>query len=340
MHKGMMLALMLVAGCSRAAQQAPPSHDGHAPAPAAQPEAEHADMSMERVRHNRQFLVSTESLAVRLNRPGTTIIHVGRSDSAYLAAHIPGARFVPLSALMTGGPVTAFPSVRELQRLFESLQMGDSNRVVIYGDDLGLLAARAWIALDILGQADRSALLDGGLQKWRAENRPTESGQAMHTMQFVPFTPRPRDDVVVDAEWVRRRLGDSTIVLVDARPAAQYTGAEDPPCAPGNRGCRPIPAARRGHIPMARNLFWQNALVSAENPVLRPMHQLHHALWQPTGADLPSTRTVVTYCRSGLQSGHAYFVARYVGYPDVRIYEGSFADWAARNARRFPVVRL
>lgn len=303
-----------------------------------EPAARHED-GAEEMRHNRHFLVSTESLATRLQQSGTILIHVGRTDSSYLAGHIPGARFLPLAAVgatIDGLPMQ-FPPAAEMQRAFQGLQIGDSARIVIYGDE-PLLAARAWAALDLLGQAERTALLDGGLVKWRAESRAVETGPVMTTMIFIPFTPRPRGDVIVTAEWVRARLRDSTVLLIDARPAAQFNG-EEPPCPPANPSCPQIAEARRGHIPGARNLFWMTGLVAANNPVLKPMHELHHMVWQPAGSDDPRIRTIVVYCRSGLQSSHAYFQARYIGYPDVRLYDGSFIEWAALPAEAYPVAR-
>jgi thiosulfate/3-mercaptopyruvate sulfurtransferase len=143
----------------------------------------------------------------------------------------------------------------------------------------------------------------------------------------------------VSASWVRAHLGDTTVVFVDARPAEQYLGAE-PGCPPGQTSCGEIPAERRGHLPGAKSLFWMGALVSRDDPVLKPMHFLHEELWKPTGADQPGVRTIVTYCRTGMQASHAYFVARYLGYPDVRLYDGSFIEWAAlQPAASFLVER-
>jgi thiosulfate/3-mercaptopyruvate sulfurtransferase len=51
-------------------------------------------------------------------------------------------------------------------------------------------------------------------------------------------------------------------------------------------------------------------------------------------------RTVVTYCRTGMQASHDYFVARYIGYPDVRLYDGSMSEWASLTpAADYPVER-
>ena len=300
--------------------------------------AQQPDLGDAKVKHNRDILATTEWLASYADSAGVYVVHVGRSDSAYRAGHIPGARFLPLSAVATtvNGIPNEFPPLEQLTATFRDLGIGDLGRVVVYGDDAGLLAARGWVALDLLGHGSRAALLDGGLVKWRAENRSLET--AARPVRAQPFTARWQADRVVTAAWVRAHLRDSTVLFVDARPADQFGGAE-PPCTPGQTPCVELPPERRGHLPGAVNLFWMDGLVSRQDPVLKPMHELHHTLWEPAGADLPRVRTIVTYCRTGVQASHAYFVARYIGYQDVRIYDGSMSEWAALPAAQHSVER-
>ena len=303
-----------------------------APALAQQPDTGDAQ-----VRHQREMLASTGWLAAHLGAADVVVLHVGRTDSLYRIGHIPGARFVPLSAVATtvGGIPNEFPAPDQLAATFRDLGVGNDARIVLYGDDPGLLAARAWVALDLVGHGSRAALLDGGLSRWVAEGRPTET--AVPTAAPRPFATRWQADRIVTAAWVRGHLGDGSVVFVDARPADQYAGAE-PPCPPAQPSCAQIPAERRGHLPGAKSLFWMGALVSRDDPVLTPMHSLHEELWKATGADRPGVRTVVTYCRSGMQASHAYFVARYIGYADVRLYDGSFIEWAGlQPASSYPV---
>ena len=266
-----------------------------------------------------EFLVNTAWLAAHLAAPDVVVLHVGRTDSVYRAGHIPGARFLPLSAVATTvrGIPNEFPPQDSLAATFRDLGVGDSARIVIYGDDPGLFAARAWVALDLLGQSGRTSLLDGGLARWTAERRPTETTLQMSSLE--PFTARWQADRVVTAAWVRSHLGDRGVVLVDARPVDRYAG---------------------GHLPGAKSLFWVENLVSRDDPVLKPMRTLHEELWQATGADAPEARTVVTYCQTGMQASHDYFVARYIGYPDVRLYDGSFSEWTSlAPAGDYPVER-
>ncbi|HEU4886110.1 MAG TPA: sulfurtransferase [Longimicrobium sp.] len=269
------------------------------------------------------LLVSTERLANRLNDPRTVIIHVGRDRASYDAGHIPGARFLALSSIVAerdGLPIE-LPPVGQLEAAFEGVGVSDDSRVVLYGDMNGLLAARAFFTLDYLGKTD-AALLDGGIEQWRKEERSVSTEAASGGTGSL--TVHERRDLVVNADWVRERLGnDSTIVMVDARPPAEFRGE-----TPGAGVTRP------GHIPGAHNIFWRTALVSEQDTRLRSPEVLHASY---TLADAAFGDTIVAYCLTGVQASHAYYVARYLKRPVV-MYDGSFIDWS-RRGEAYPVER-
>jgi thiosulfate/3-mercaptopyruvate sulfurtransferase len=269
---------------------------------------------------NAHLLVSSQWLSEHLNDPQVVVLQVGQESTAYEQGHIHGARFLPLGAIMTtvNGTLNELPPVAQLDSVFRSLGISNGTRVVVYGPSLA--AGRTFFTLDYLGHGDRTALLDGGFQGWRAEGRPVSTERP----RIVPgsFTSAARPDRVVDANWVHQHLGDPRYALIDARPAGQFSGAVASDGVP-----------RPGHIPGAGNVFWEETLVSTEVPTLRDAASLR-AMFQAAGAT--PGRSVVAYCRSGLQASFAYFVARYLGY-DVRMYDGSFMDWSPRT--ELPVAR-
>ena len=274
-----------------------------------------------------EMIVSSAWLAAHLNDPKVVILHVARERAHYDRGHIPGARFVgwsEITATRDGVPNELAP-VAELQKLFERLGVGNNARIVLYGDNSGLAAARAYFTLDYLGHGGRAALLNGGLEKWRAERRAVSTDVV--EPKTAAFTPRVRPsvvtnlDVVRDLSWTATNLHSSSVVLIDARPVDEYTGAK-----PGDG----VP--RGGHIPGAANVFWMQNVVGNEIPVLRSPEELYR-LYEKAGAQ--RGRTVVAYCRTGGQASHSYFTLKYLGY-DVVMYDGSFFEWS--NTEATPVV--
>jgi thiosulfate/3-mercaptopyruvate sulfurtransferase len=254
------------------------------------------------------LLVSPAWLSAHLGQPGTVVIHADRDRAAFDAGHIPGSRFLSLSSIVIerDGIPNELPPVAALDSVFETLGIGGESRVVITGD--ALAAGRLFFTLDYLGHGDRAALLDGGTPAWVAAGFPVESVETI--TDGAPFTPLPKAGVVVDAAWVQAHLHDSTIALLDARPAADYAGT------PGS-------APPTGHIPGARNLFWKSTM-GGTPPVLLDRATLEGMFF---GAGAAPGKLVVTYCKTGVQASFLYFVARYLGY-DVRMYDGSFSEWS------------
>lgn len=264
------------------------------------------------------MIVTTDWLADHLRDPKVVVLHIARERSDYDAGHIPGARFVSIGdiAVTRKGVPNELPPVANLKKVFESAGVGDDSRVILYGEHQGLYAARGYFTLDYLGHGDRAALLDGGIEKWRTEERPVTTD--IPEVKPATFTPRVNPKVLVSMDEVRRMstaasAGKSNAVLIDARPADEYSGEKSGEAVP-----------RAGHIPGAKSLFWMQNVESKDNPELKPPPELR-PMWKAAGAT-PGKR-VVTYCRSGIQSSFAYFTAKFLGY-DAAMYDGSFLEWS------------
>ena len=129
-------------------------------------------------------LVSTDWLAEHLGEPGLVVLDAsahlpdaGRDPRAeFEAAHIPGARFLDLPTLIDpGSPVPyAIPTAEQFAARMEALGINTGDRLVVYDDSGVKTSARAWFVARMHGA--EVAILDGGLGKWRAEERPIEHG--------------------------------------------------------------------------------------------------------------------------------------------------------------------
>lgn len=253
------------------------------------------------------------------------ILYVAQADERPEAGRS-GAVFVPMSTFSVerDGIPNEFPPADSMARQLEAAGVR-GERFVIVGAPIP--AGRAWAALDYLGLGDRAALFEGGASPGdlasagaageaedraaMTENAPERGAEAGAAGAGLAI--EVRDDMIVDAEWVRERLDDPSVVILDARPPEQFSGD-----TPGDGIDRP------GHIAGARNLFWENLVESADAPRLKDEAELRR-LFEEAGVGPGDT--VVAYCRTGGQGSFLYTVARHLGY-DARLYDGSYVDWS------------
>jgi thiosulfate/3-mercaptopyruvate sulfurtransferase len=261
-------------------------------------------------------LVTTAWLADHLGEPGIVIVQIESRPDRY-ARHIPGARLLLYGDIAVDGERDVgveIPPIADLERALEAAGISDDGHIVIYSST-PLSSSRLWVTLDYIGHGDHASILDGGLDRWTAEGRALDDA----TPPAGPgqLTPKARPDVLVTAEWIHQRLDDPRMVLIDARPEDEYTGAD------GGMGGMTHP----GHIPGAYRMYWEDLIASRGDPVLLDPAALR-ARFEAAGAT--QDRTIVAYCMVGMRASMTYFVARMLGY-DVRFYDGSWHDWGTRD---------
>jgi thiosulfate/3-mercaptopyruvate sulfurtransferase len=279
-------------------------------------------------------LISSASLAERLNHPNTRIVEVVWGDSpdfgrpAYDRGHVPVAIAwdfeQDLQAPDTSGDVA---DAATIGALLSRSGISPDTTIVVYSALNNLLATFAFWLLKVYGHGP-VRLLDGDKQKWLDEKRPT-SGDAPATAPA--HYPLPALDPALRARFadVLAGLGEPNTRLVDARPAEMYSGQD----AAG--------MARGGHIPGAVNLAprlelrpdgsfaaWRVPTVRADG-TFRPADELR-ALFDDQG--ITPGNDIITYCVRGGLSTHAWFVlTQLLGYPNVREYDRSWAEWGNRE---------
>jgi thiosulfate/3-mercaptopyruvate sulfurtransferase len=273
-----------------------------------------------------EMLVSTAWLEQHLNDRGLIVLCIGRDRSQFDSGHIPGSRFVRLDDLVEQHKesLNELPSVADLEAAFESLGVSDRSRIVLADDAGGILAARAYFTLDYLGHGDQAALLDGGLTAWIAESRRTSKEEPPAAR--AEFSARVHPDILVSTPHMRQLSLDAgksnaDYVLLDARPVAEHTGVVKSESVP-----------RAGHIAGSQSLYWKNLIRSDANPRLRDQEELRKEF---TRSGAVPGKSVITYCRTGMQSSFTYFVARYLGYW-AAMYDGSVYEWV--RAADYPLV--
>jgi len=267
---------------------------------------------------NSKLLVSTAWLADHLNDPNVVILEVdhdmGGMDMG-TPKHIPGARRADLNQIQVkaNGLEVELPPDAALKDIFEKLGVNDDTLVVLYSPMGMPMGTRVFFTLDYMGH-DNAALLDGGIQKWITQNRPTvaeysTAPAAGHiTLKVHPEVKATLADVkAISANT------PSDVVLLDARPQNRY---------------------QRGHIAGAQNLFSEDTVVdNKNNPTFKSPDELRKML---AGRGVKPGEKIVTYCEIGYWATLDYFVAKYLGYP-AAMYDGSINEWEGKA--KLPLVK-
>jgi thiosulfate/3-mercaptopyruvate sulfurtransferase len=245
------------------------------------------------------LLVTTAWLEEHLQDPGVVVLYT--DQGAHDEALVSGARAVPHESLMTMQGGHGLAPADLLVGVLRKAGVSNDSHVVIYGDALS--AGWLFFVLDHLGH-ERTSLLDGGLVKWRSEDRP------IARTPVVPppgtFSSRPRPQLLATAADVQARLNAGGTVVLDARSSKEYEA---------------------GRIPGAKLLTWTDVFADPRRQVFKSQKELVE-LFGAAGAG-PGARPI-TYCQIGLRSSALYFAARLAGL-DAQNYVGSWSDWTAHG---------
>jgi len=268
-----------------------------------------------------ELLASTDWLADELSRPDVRIVDCrwrpdGTGHSVFAGGHIPGATYVDWRTELNDAPsdepghALRLAPPESVLAFMSRAGVGAASSLVLYDDTLGLYAARTWWSLRVYG-FESARILDGGMPAWIAEQRPLSTGELPHPEGH--FTPRLNPRLRLTTTDVRSLLGSPDAQIVDGRAVPEYKGHE------GN-------ARRLGHIPGAVNVPI-GALHEAGTQKLLEADAIRAML---TRATIARGKRLVCYDGSGVGAAKLAFVLTLMGYDDVAVYDGSWAEWGDR----------
>jgi thiosulfate/3-mercaptopyruvate sulfurtransferase len=269
---------------------------------------------------------STEQTAAKLRNEGVRIVDCrfsfdtdARQD--YLKGHLPGAVHCDWSTDLSAPPPASGHPRWMLQgpdafaATMSRLGISNDTMVVGYDAEGGHHAARLWVALRRYGH-DKMAVMEGGIQKWTAEGRPLDKGEAK--VPPARFVPHPREGVMATKEEVLAAVRTGDPWLLDVRRDSEFTGEEKR-------------AARGGHIPGAVNILWKDAL--RDDWTLKDADELEDMY---SNAGFGAETSAVTYCQAGVRAAFTHLVLTALGHDDVRTYDGSWEEWG--NDASLPII--
>lgn len=279
-------------------------------------------------------LISTAELADILDRPTlrlfdcTTYLEPAPEGSSvpYLAVpgrhtfeagHIPGADFLDLQGEFSDESTELrfmMPDTAQLVAAFGRHGVSDECEVVLYSIGTPMWATRFWWMLTSLG-FENVAVLDGGLDKWKLEGRPLETGPAKG---YPPanFTAKPKSGFFVDKHQTLAATSERGTIVVNALGPQFHKGLE------------PSRYGRPGRVPNSCNVSAATLL----DPTTKAFIPLSEAEAKFKARGVTKDKRVVAYCGGGISATVDLFLLHRLGYDNLTLYDGSMGEWAKDTA--------
>lgn len=270
-------------------------------------------------------LVTSQWLEEHRGTDGVVVMESNEDVLLYETGHIPGAVKIDWHTELNDPVLRDYLDGEQFAKLMSAKGVSRDDTIVLYGDKSNWWAAYTLWVFSLFGHED-VRLLNGGRDKWLAENREVTREVAPRETTEYPVV--QRDDTALRAykEDVLEHLGKP---LIDVRSLEEYTGERTHMPAYPEEG-----ALRGGHIPTAQSVPWAKA--AEEDGTFKSLAELREVYTDGAGVD--GTEPVITYCRIGERSSHTWFVLTHLmGVDNVKNYDGSWTEWG--SAVRVPIVK-
>jgi thiosulfate/3-mercaptopyruvate sulfurtransferase len=201
------------------------------------------------------------------------------------------------------------PEIAQLEAAFGRHGIGADSRVVLYSIGTAMWATRFWWMLQSLGFD--ALVLDGGLDKWKAEGRAIETGTAKG-YRPATFKANPKPGYFIDKRETLKASTNRSTVVVNALGAQFHKGLE------------PSRYGRPGRIPGSVNVP-AATLFDADSKTFLPLADVAQKF---AAQGITKDKRVVAYCGGGISATIDLFLLHRLGYDNLTLYDGSMGEWA------------
>lgn len=240
-----------------------------------------------------------------------------RTRDRYRDERVYGARLAPFEALTARRETDAglVPDAEELADALSGIGVVPDDDVVVYGSSVGSRVTRVAFALEYLGHRGDVLVMNGGFTSWNGR-----VGTGRREPDPTAYDPDPVPETTVTRDWLAERLGsfnaDGGPGLVDVRhPDAYLAAAGSDELEPTNE--------RQGHLPGAVDVHWVGNVAGRTLADPGGLFDLYG-----NRAGVPEDRPIVVYGQENVDPTNTWVVLRALGFTDVRLYDGGFAEWA------------
>lgn len=264
-----------------------------------------------------QDVITAGELSKIVKKSEVVLVSV-RTTADYKKVHITGAVHVDLKELYTNQPVESMlKPASDVASVLGANGISEKKQIVLYDDGTGKSAGRMYWILDYLGAPDVK-ILDGGVDAWKAARKPVTKNPT--NVKAATFTPNVDKSKWAGISDVKKAVGSSSAVIIDARSPEEFKGTDQTDI-------------RKGHIPGAVNIEFSKVLTA--DGKMKSADELK-GLFEKAG--ITKDKEVIVYCKSSVRAGIIYMALRSVlGYSNVKVFDGAFLEWQSDASNKIEV---
>lgn len=270
-----------------------------------------------------QPVIQPSALFDQLSDPNLVLLEaklgaVNPSGQTRHSRHLPNARVFDLEEIRDHrSPLPhMMPQAGIFQNCAQELGIHKNSKIVVY-DQNGIYASpRVRWMFKSVGHSSVT-VLNGGLSAWERAGYPTVENLDTSISTVGDFSAHSVNSDFCDADAVASAVRNATSQIIDARSAGRYQAIVD----------EPRPGLRRGHIPSALNLPFDQVLT--ESGELKSDLELR-TLFDQLNLD---SRSLIFYCGSGVTACISALAAESIGRSPIQVYDGSWSEWGIPSSR-------
>jgi len=190
---------------------------------------------------------------------------------------------------------------KEASALFGSLGIDQTKTVVLVGDSMDSSSTRIAWTLMYYGH-EKTFLLDANVSQLKEEG--FEFTRQIFSLPSLIFNPKINNEIRIDAKNLKDNL--SKFEILDARTLQEFM---------------------MGHLPNSKLIPFTDG-ISYEGKLFKDRVSLENLFLENK---ISKKSEIVCYCMHGHRASSLFFQLHVSGFPNVKLYDGSFVDWHGRG---------
>ncbi len=271
----------------------------------------------------KKSIISAEKLLKILDSRKIKILdcrwYLGKPEKGLLdfkTSHLPKSIFFDiekLSDLKNPNP-HMLPNLEDFNYFISINNIRKTDLVIFYDQNGFFSSARVWFTFKYF-QFKNLSILDGGLSNWMKKKYPVTSKikktfPSINKSKFI-------SNYVASKKQIKQKLinGKDTIII-DARPKNRFSGISP----------EPRKDISSGHIQGSINVPFSE--ITKKNGKLKSIYELK-TLFSFLG-NKTKKQEVICSCGSGITACNLIFALNILGYKNLKLYDGSWAEWGKK----------